>query len=734
MAIKFVEKPYKRAATLKGPFLIFIHIESSVTLRGSSRRNLARKSWLKFADAKWVDYRFFLASPSPRAHPNTVRKTMTLIRHEQRASVMQLGHSDLVLREKESIIEKSLAWAQWSVLWADFELGLSSRFKFYLRVSDDSMVCLPQLLAELTFRPELREGPVFWGKFWCVAGVSVRPEEYFMLFSSDIIRFLVFDWTSKNPLIPYDGSQSLSQNFGFFAMFLNASIVDDRSRLSGAQDMADLIPSKLSLIRRRPLSVTHDDSNSTDVDAQDFSSNTSTRESGAWNGNATAYLSDNITMYVGSIFEEESASPEYNSNFNLLTGKLETANQENDNVEVYSEPGDEMHSNQRGMDAGIVNSARNRGVCNRLIFLYKPGGSNALSAMVDGLKEHFKSLSRAEGDDIAKDDDHHTGTIMKNPDDFVKISRWQLRSFYRQHEYSRPSLSASNRVADAPYIELLRPPCADAGLATSGSNLLLSQFGARHRSSVAAFVDTVPSVKSHVPMTSLAFRSNLNRNPFKIPSPFIKHEALNGGLSFGSLAGVGVKPEIKSKSEGNPSLRGAPPRHQQGGEFQNTPRSAIQQTIRKSPLPEVNNVALKTEKKEVRVKGSSIPLHAPTSIKVAINRFQSSIEGLAALTPAGQRLKINAAVERTLKKYGLGDVQGSPEELLELAAVATSTARQVKQPNRGVAPSVRSQILPLKHQTLQPRPPSSEAEAVGRSAADEIMAQLSSPASALRKS
>ena len=674
--IHSTETFHKDLAPAKRQRLVFIHIESSVTAAGSSRRSLIRETWLKFADTRWVNYRFFLSSKNSKAHPTSVRKTIESIRHEKRASVVKLGYSDIVLRGNNSVIGHGLAWEQWSILWADLELALCTRYKYYLRITDDSMLCIPQLLAELSFRPELSSGPIFWGKFWCTPSVSVRPEEHFMLFSVDIVRFLVFDWNSEAHLIPYHSERTLSQNFGFFTMFLNVSLYDDRARLTVAQDIIESTP------RRSSTTALARKSSSNDVD-KSYLMNPPSVERGKSERNVT---SEGFNNYESDLLDSEKRGVKHEgditneaSDFNVLANTTTS-------VEV---------SNESNVSSKFDESSH-RGICDRLIFLLKPGDRTAMNAMANGLSDRLKGLNWS--DTISYNEDSYVQTkSTSRPNGLVRVNKWQLNSLYRRHESVQ-----SNRVDDASKnVDVLQAPCANAGLAQDSSSMLVSQFGARHRRSVEASLESLSTVKAQIPMISAGFRSNQNSNPYKNPPPMKQNFLYSHPFQDRNKA---TKPTILRENGRRPGTHGMPPLQQKNSVVQKSPQLEKQQTAQKRPLHEEYNII--SESKLDPGRDFKAPVaKAMTSTQTAVQRFRSSLGSLQDLTPAGRNIKVNAAVERTLKKLGLGDVKGSPEELLELAAVAAEKDRSPKSINNRKVTSAAD---------------------IGRSAADEIMAQLPS--------
>ena len=98
------------------------------------------------------------------------------------------------------------------------------RLRYYLRLDDDSFVCLPRLIAELSERPLYQ---FVWGSFHCAWGT--RPDESFILMSSDILRF-----TSRHlgtTLRNFDDREIFDVNFGYYLHMLRVDLHDDKELL-----------------------------------------------------------------------------------------------------------------------------------------------------------------------------------------------------------------------------------------------------------------------------------------------------------------------------------------------------------------------------------------------------------------------------------------------------------------------------------------------------------------------
>lgn len=101
---------------------------------------------------------------------------------------------------------------------------------FFLRIDDDSFLCLHRLTYEMRSLPGEQ---FFWGKFWCNEGRN-RADENFMLFSRDLINLLADD-TYVSRLLPFDNEVTLGWNFGYWSWILNMTIFDDQKRIDAQQ-------------------------------------------------------------------------------------------------------------------------------------------------------------------------------------------------------------------------------------------------------------------------------------------------------------------------------------------------------------------------------------------------------------------------------------------------------------------------------------------------------------------
>lgn len=101
---------------------------------------------------------------------------------------------------------------------------------FFLRIDDDSFLCLHRLLYELASAPAKQ---FFWGRYWCREGRN-RADENFMLFSGDVAA-LLGDEEYVGGILPFDDGVTLGWNFGYWAWVLNLTVFDDQHRIDAQQ-------------------------------------------------------------------------------------------------------------------------------------------------------------------------------------------------------------------------------------------------------------------------------------------------------------------------------------------------------------------------------------------------------------------------------------------------------------------------------------------------------------------
>lgn len=205
---------------------LFIAVGSAP--RNAALRRAARETWLSWLDDS-VDYRFFSDQPpaareremDPRAKPvwdqleEEARLTDDLV-----LQPLATGYGD---KEHNAYGARALFQAKWAVDHLD---GL----EYFLRVDDDSFLCLHKLLYEIKSAPK---GQFLWGRFWCREGRN-RADENFLLMSADVAR-LLGDRRLVGGIVPYDEGVTLGWNLGYWSWVLNLTVFDDQDRLDGQQ-------------------------------------------------------------------------------------------------------------------------------------------------------------------------------------------------------------------------------------------------------------------------------------------------------------------------------------------------------------------------------------------------------------------------------------------------------------------------------------------------------------------
>lgn len=205
---------------------LFIAIGSAP--RNAHLRQAARETWLSWMPSDGsVSYRFFSdAPPSTRTaySSNGSLWRELALEGSTRGDIVQQplpgGYGD---NEDNAYGLRALFQARWAVT----KFG---GLKYFLRVDDDSFLCLHRLIYELKSTPAEQ---FFWGRFWCNQGRN-RADENFMLFSADIVRLFADD-TMTGRLIPFDPHVTLGWNFGFWSWMLNITMFDDQNRIDAQQ-------------------------------------------------------------------------------------------------------------------------------------------------------------------------------------------------------------------------------------------------------------------------------------------------------------------------------------------------------------------------------------------------------------------------------------------------------------------------------------------------------------------
>jgi hypothetical protein len=206
--------------------LLFIAIGSAPG--NAELRAAARRSWLKWRPEDGsVDYRFFSDARPANAGISGASEVWDALEAEEQTEgdlVLQPLATGYGSKGDNSYGQRAL----FQISWTRHSLG--DRLRYYLRIDDDSFLCLHRLLYELKTAPEKQ---FFWGRYWCRDARS-RADENFMLFSADVIA-LLGDSRYVGKLLPFDERVTLGWNFGYWSWIMNLTIFDDQTRLDAQQ-------------------------------------------------------------------------------------------------------------------------------------------------------------------------------------------------------------------------------------------------------------------------------------------------------------------------------------------------------------------------------------------------------------------------------------------------------------------------------------------------------------------
>ena len=193
-------------------------------------RRAVRNSWLQWiSNHENVAYRFFTDAPPDSIklpqikEPREVWKTLGEEAHSMSDLVFQPLPSGYGDNEHNAYGRRALYQIHWVV-------QNYPSFDYFLRVDDDSFLCVNKLLYELKSAPK---ESFFWGRYWCKEGRN-RADENFMLFSSDIVRLFADD-RYMGKLIPFDQQVTFGWNVGYLSWVLNLTIFDDQNRIDAQQ-------------------------------------------------------------------------------------------------------------------------------------------------------------------------------------------------------------------------------------------------------------------------------------------------------------------------------------------------------------------------------------------------------------------------------------------------------------------------------------------------------------------
>lgn len=226
------------------PLRLFIAVGSAP--RNGALREAARGGWLRWRGAE-VAYRFF---SDDRPAAAAVRGGGGGGGDGDDAAVWDAldaeaaAHGDVVRMpltagygssEDNAFGERGL----WQMRWA---LAASPPFDYYLRVDDDSFLCLHKLRAELAGYPPVQ---FVAGRYWCKPG-RFRMDENYLLFSRDLVEVMGSIGSGGGGgdgggsglgggLLPFDPHVTLGWNVGYWAAVLNVTVLDDQSRIDAQQ-------------------------------------------------------------------------------------------------------------------------------------------------------------------------------------------------------------------------------------------------------------------------------------------------------------------------------------------------------------------------------------------------------------------------------------------------------------------------------------------------------------------
>ena len=176
-----------------------------VSPHNKAGRELLRTTWLRWitdrnhhhqqhqepvaAAAAAVEYRFF-----------TEKKPAAAAELEQEQAVWNdLVYSPLEWTGFGNFGSRGI----WQMDWA---LRERPGMRWFLRVDEDGMLCVPGLMRVLATMPDRR---LLWGKYWCRESLA-RMDENFLLFSRDVVRFLSL--AAKDDAVPWDGPSEPGRN------------------------------------------------------------------------------------------------------------------------------------------------------------------------------------------------------------------------------------------------------------------------------------------------------------------------------------------------------------------------------------------------------------------------------------------------------------------------------------------------------------------------------------------
>mmetsp|Transcript_1422 Transcript_1422/g.4238 ORF Transcript_1422/g.4238 Transcript_1422/m.4238 type:complete len:350 (+) Transcript_1422:45-1094(+) len=198
---------------------VFIAIGSKPS--NSELREGARRSWLRWQKEGEVEYKFFSDDPgAPGADLSDDHAKKLLSEYTKMGDLvlMPLG-SGYGTKEDNRFLARALYQFQYAR--DNYDFG------YFLRIDDDSFLCLHRLVFEVESYPITQ---FFMGRYWCKSGRH-RADENFMLFSADVADF----FSPPSKLLPLDPKVTFAWNFGLLSHMLNLSTFDDQTRIDAQQ-------------------------------------------------------------------------------------------------------------------------------------------------------------------------------------------------------------------------------------------------------------------------------------------------------------------------------------------------------------------------------------------------------------------------------------------------------------------------------------------------------------------
>lgn len=216
---------------VKEQITLFIAIGSAP--KNAALRQSARMGWLKWIPNDGsVHYRFYSderrpvsGSASSRVVEEQDNEVWNILEEEvstRNDIVLQPLDSGYGRTDDNEFGKRALFQLRWATNKFDFA--------YFLRIDDDSFLCLHKLLYELKAAPRRQ---FLWGRFWCREGRN-RADENFLMLSEDVAKF-VTDNENVGKIIPFDDKVTFGWNMGYLSWILNLTIFDDQTRLDSQQ-------------------------------------------------------------------------------------------------------------------------------------------------------------------------------------------------------------------------------------------------------------------------------------------------------------------------------------------------------------------------------------------------------------------------------------------------------------------------------------------------------------------